>query len=37
MTDELEWILKDAIVVIEILSRHLPGKTEKNHDNPQSG
>jgi hypothetical protein len=28
-------VLKDAIVTIEILSRHLPEGTEENHENPQ--
>jgi hypothetical protein len=35
MSSELERIWKDAAVAeFEILSRHLPGGTEENHENP---
>jgi hypothetical protein len=38
MNNELERIWKEAVVVqIEVLSRHLPGRTEKNHEKLQSG
>jgi hypothetical protein len=35
MNDELESIWKDAVVAcFKVLSQHLPGWTEKNHEKP---
>jgi hypothetical protein len=37
MTDELERIWKKGYSIINVLSEHLPGNTEENHENPWSG
>jgi len=38
VNDELERMCKEAVVAkFEVLSRHLPGGTKGNHENPQSG
>jgi hypothetical protein len=38
MNDELERLWKEASVVfLKVLSRHSPGVTEVNHENPYPG
>jgi hypothetical protein len=35
MNDEWEKIWKEVIVVFEVLSQYLPGRTEEGHEKPQ--
>jgi hypothetical protein len=38
MNNNLERIWKEAVLAqFKVLSRHLPGSTEENHKEPQSG
>jgi hypothetical protein len=38
VNDELERMWKEAVVALfKVLSRHLPGGSEENHEKPQSG
>jgi hypothetical protein len=37
INNEFKKILGNVWGIIEVLSRHLPGGTEQNHENPESG